>query len=95
MSARSEVGDSSCENEVSSDLNVYFEPSAGSRNQGCVLFVFGSQRGDAPTEDVPIKDIGTSRGKQSSRRYAEILTLFSAILCGLGVSAIKTTILFL
>ena len=40
---------------------------------------------------------------QSSRRYAEILTLFSAILparppagwCGLGVSAIKTTILFL
>ena len=32
---------------------------------------------------------------QSSRRYAEISTLFSAILCGLGVSAIEITILFL
>ena len=52
MSARPEVGDNSCENEVSSDLNVHFEPSAGSRNQGCVLFVFGSQRGDAEFAEV-------------------------------------------
>jgi len=27
-------------------------PSAGSRNQGCVLFVFGSQRGDAEFAEV-------------------------------------------
>jgi len=64
----------------------------GSKNQGCVFFILGSQRGDVPTEDVPIKDIGTSRDKLRSRSYAEVLTMLSAILCGLGVSAMKTTI---
>jgi len=29
--------------------------------------------------------------QRSSRRYAEALTIFSAILCGLRVSAMKTT----
>jgi hypothetical protein len=32
---------------------------------------------------------------QSSRSNAEVLTIFSAILCGLGVSAMKTTRCFI
>jgi len=30
------------------------------------------------------------RDKLRSRSYAEVITIFSAILCGLGVSAMKT-----
>ncbi len=33
-------------------------PSTESRNQGCVFFVLGSQRGDLPASEIPMGQAG-------------------------------------